>query len=236
MAYDRTELRLLTNRMVAEGMNIWQLDSIDTLAVIIASGYISNAKKLLGQDGVGMNVGDKVIVRRYDSLVTKANLASVTDHYVTAVADAGATLSEAGASLRPVIEDALAVTLTAQQSGALIVLDKLDGVVVTLPAPQVGLFFDFVVDTASTSVGQKVITDAVTTFIKGTVLQMTAADAANVLDTANGSTHRAVTMNGTTTGGVVGSRFRLTCRSATIWEVEGLILASGSVATSFTTS
>jgi hypothetical protein len=137
---------------------------------------------------------------------------------------------------RHVVEDGASVTLTALQSGALCVFDKTDGALFTLPAPAIGLTFDFVVDTASSSVGQKIITDAGTTFIKGTVLQMTLADAANVADTADGTTHRSVNFNGTTTGGVVGTRVRLTCRTATVWEIEGLTLASGSVATSFATS
>lgn len=163
-----------------------------------------------------------------------------TDELAAYQASTGLHVKMTGAQVRSgsraVVEDALAFTLTAAQSGGLVVFDKLDGAVATLPAPVIGLFYDFVVDTASTSVGQKVITSAASIFIKGTVLQMTAADAANVLDTANGTTHVAITMNGTTTGGCVGTRFRLTCRSATIWEVEGLTIASGSVATSFTTS
>lgn len=236
MAYVSTELRLLVPRSNAEGVNIWSLDSTDTLATIVAAGYISNAFKSLAAPGVGMIVGDKVIVRRFASLTAKTAVLSQTEHFVTAVALAGATLSDAGASQRPVVEDAATVNLTNAQSGALIVFDKTDGVLVNLPVPQVGTFFDFVVDTVVSSGSHKVLTDSALTFIKGTVLQMTAADAANVLDTANGTTHRAVTMNGTTTGGVIGTRFRLTARSATIWEIEGLTLASGSVATSFAAS
>lgn len=232
MAFSATQLRLLTDRLVADGMNEWTYDDTADIATVVAAGYITGVGPTKG-----MAVGDKVTYRQFDSLTTKATLISVSVHYVTAIsATTGAVTLTAGGENRPVIEDALAVTLTAGQSGGLVVFDKLDGAVITLPAPEPGLFFDFVVDTASTSVGDKVITNDAAVFIKGTVLQMTAAGAANVLDTANGSTHRAVTMNGTTTGGVVGSRFRLTCRSATIWEVEGLIIASGLVATSFTTS
>jgi len=141
-----------------------------------------------------------------------------------------------GGFAREVQADGLAVTLTDDMSGSLCIFDKLDGATFTLPAPAVGLFFDFVVTTASTSVGDKVITDAGTTFIVGATVQITAADAANVIDVANGTTHIAVLMNGTTTGGVPGTKFRLTCISATQWQVEGLIVASGSVATSFSAS
>jgi len=233
MAFDKTQLKLLTDRFVADGMNVWTYDDTADIATVIASGYVVSPSASANS---GMSVGDKIIYRQFTELVNKSTLVSVSDHYITAISSVGAVTLGAGGALRPTIEDALAVTLTAGQSGGLVVFDKLDGAVITLPAPEPGLFFDFVVDVASTSVGDKVITNDAAVFIKGTVLQMTAADAANVLDTANGTTHRAVTMNGTTTGGAVGTRFRLTCRSATIWEIEGLIIASGSVATSFTTS
>lgn len=134
---------------------------------------------------------------------------------------------------RQVVEDGAAVVLTPAQSGALCIFDKTDGALFTLPVPEIGLYYDFSVDTVRSTNSHKVITDAGTTFIQGTVLQMTLADAANVADAANGSSHISVTMNGTTTGGIAGTRFRLTCRTLTKWEIEGLIIASGSVASSF---
>ena len=139
-------------------------------------------------------------------------------------------------SRRLVIEDVLAVTLTAAQSGALIIFDKVDGATITLPPPIVGLWFDFDVDVASTSVGQKIITDAATTFIKGVLNKVVTATGATTQDTANGTTHLSINMNGTTTGGIAGSRFRLTCRSATVWKVEGYLNSSGTLATSFATT
>lgn len=98
MAYDKTQLRLLVPRTNADGMNAWTLDSVDALSTIEASGYISNALKALATPGVGMIVGDKIIVRRWTDLTSKiaANLLSVTEHIVLAVVAAGATLSSAG--------------------------------------------------------------------------------------------------------------------------------------------
>ena len=142
-----------------------------------------------------------------------------------------------GGSLRSVVEDGAAVVLTQAQSGGLCVFDKTDGALFTLPSPVVGLWYDFVVDTVVSSGSAKVITSAGSIFIKGTVnAYVTGADADLAADAANGSTHVSVTMNGTTTGGIAGTKFRLTCRSATVWEIEGDIIKSGSVATSFATS
>ena len=138
---------------------------------------------------------------------------------------------------RPVIEDGAAVVLTAAQSGALCVFDKTDGALFTLPAPAIGLWYEFQVDTVVSSGSAKVITVAGTTFIKGTVNAfVTGADADLAADAANGSSHVSVTMNGTTTGGIAGTRFTLVCRSATVWEIGGSIIKSGSVATSFAAS
>jgi hypothetical protein len=163
-----------------------------------------------------------------------ATLGAVTMGALTATTG---SFSGAVGLLRTVVEDGASVALTAGQSGALCVFDKTDGALFTLPAPVVGLYYDFVVDTVVSSGSAKVITNAGTVFIQGTVNAfVTGTDADLAADAANGSTHVAVTMNGTTTGGIAGTRFRLTCRTATKWQVEGDIIKSGTVATSFTTS
>lgn len=139
---------------------------------------------------------------------------------------------------RVVVDDALTVTLTAAQSGALVRLDKTDGVTVTLPAPAIGLTYDFVATASTASGNYKIITDAGTTFLVGTVRMFdtdTLTDPLSVA-TANGSTHVACTMSGTTTGGLLGTSLRFTCVSATLWAVEGIIHHSGNVATPFATS
>lgn len=240
MSYDKTQLKLLDDRLVADGLQRWTLDTADSLPVATAPNYISNAFKQSGVTGsgagIGMAVGDEVTIRRWSDLTAKtaANFLGVSTHYVSAVVAAGATLTN---SIKPVIEDALALTLTPGQSGSTIVLDKLDGVTITLPVPQIGLEYNFVIDTASTSVGQKIITDALTTFLKGTLVSAVLATPALAADAANGTTHVSINMNGTTTGGAPGSWFKLICRSATIWEIAaGFMVKSGSVATTFATS
>jgi hypothetical protein len=69
--------------------NFWVLDTVDAVVTAIASGYIS--------DGYlrGMQLGDFVLIRKYDSLVTKAN-PTISLHTVTAVTSAeNTTLSAA---------------------------------------------------------------------------------------------------------------------------------------------
>lgn len=139
---------------------------------------------------------------------------------------------------RVVVDDAATLTLTAAQSGALVRFDKVDGAVITLPAPAIGLVYDFVATASVTSNSYKVITNAGTTFLVGTIRLFdtdTLTDPLAVA-TANGSTHVAATMNGTTTGGLLGTSLRFTCIAATLWAVEGIVHASGNVATPFATS
>lgn len=139
---------------------------------------------------------------------------------------------------RKFVDDALTLTLTAAQSGALVRLDKTDGVTVTLPAPAIGLTYDFYATATTASGNYKIITDAGTTFLVGTVAMFdtdTLTDPLSVA-TANGTTHIACTMNGSTTGGLLGTRIRVTCVSSTLWAIEGFIHHSGAVATPFATS
>lgn len=127
-------------------------------------------------------------------------------------------------------------TLTAQQSNAICLFDSAAGVIYTLPAPVVGMTFEFATTVTITSGAAKVITDATTTFLLGAVSLVN--DAATTAESflANGTTHRAVSSNGTTTGGVAGDRYRVTCISATVWLLEGVIINSGTAATPIATS
>jgi hypothetical protein len=128
-------------------------------------------------------------------------------------------------------------TLLAEENGALLILDKVDGIVFTLPAPVVGMFFDFVVKASVTSNSYKIITNTGTVLLEGQILSNdTDTAGAAVFFAANGTTHIAITMAGSTTGGLKGTKLRLTCISATQWMVEGVVNGSGTVATPFATS
>lgn len=128
-------------------------------------------------------------------------------------------------------------TLNANESGSLCTFERAAGVVYTLPTAKVGTYFDFVILTTITSNSAKVITAAGTELLIGSLTSVD-TDTSNALVgfTGNGSTHVAITQNGTTTGGILGTKFRVTCLSSTRWIVEGNILGSGAVATPFATS
>jgi len=130
-------------------------------------------------------------------------------------------------------------TLTAAESGTTVYLDKADGVVITLPAYSIGLTYDFVVVTSVTSNAYKLSTATQgTTFFDGTYnsLDIDGTGVVGVIFTGDGSTHDNFSMNGTTTGGLVGAVLNVTCTAANKWTVSGFNRASGTVATSFVTS
>ena len=140
---------------------------------------------------------------------------------------------------QPVINDSGATrSLNETESGSLVLFNRAAGIVYTLPtAPKIGTFYDFVVTTTITSNAAKVITGAGTELLIGGYTNVD-TDTSNAVAafTGNGSTHVAVSMNGTTTGGILGTKLRFTCLSSTRWMVEGIVQGSGVVATAFATS
>lgn len=127
-------------------------------------------------------------------------------------------------------------TLAPEESNALCLFDSAAGVVYTLPAPVVGMQFEFLTSVTITSNSAKVITDAATTFLLGGAALLNNAAATGEAFSANGSTHRSVNGNGTTTGGIIGDRIRVTAVSSTVWAVDAVMVQSGTAATPFATS
>lgn len=154
----------------------------------------------------------------------------------------GTTTLSGGITQKPAVVSGsgATVTLTAAQSGSTVLMDRAAGIVFTLPAPAVGLYYDFIVTASVTTNSYKVITDAGTTLLQGTLVGVD-TDTSNTVAayTGNGSTHIAVTQaaaSSNATGGLAGSWLRFVCVSATLWNVVGTIQGAGTVATPFATS
>jgi hypothetical protein len=128
-------------------------------------------------------------------------------------------------------------TLLAEESGALCLFDVASGVVYTLPTPVEGMQFEFLVTVAVTSNAHKVITSAATEFLIGKVLMgdVTVAQSGDVF-TADGTTIRALSAAGSTTGGLLGERYKLVAISSTQWAIDGVCHGAGTLATPFATS
>lgn len=137
-----------------------------------------------------------------------------------------------------------ATTLTTAQSGSICLWNTAAGYTFTLPAitaDTVGTWFDFLVTTTVTSSNHKLITDAATTFLKGSLF-MAVEDTTPGANPGpkdflfNGTTHVACTMNGSTTGGLFGTHIRVVAISTTQWAIVGYVKGSGTIATPAATS
>lgn len=143
----------------------------------------------------------------------------------------------AAGQMRQVIDGVGATrTLAPEESGALCLFDSAAGVVYTLPAPVVGMQFEFLTKVTITSNSAKVLTDSASTFMVGAAALLNNAAASGEAFSANGTTHRSVNGNGTTTGGIIGDRIRVTAISSTLWAVDAVMVQSGTAATPFATS
>lgn len=167
-----------------------------------------------------------------------AAIGSGTDESLT-ISPKGAGTVKVNGNLRPVVSGSGAtVTLTKDQSGSVVLFDRAAGIVFTLPANTPGMFFDFYVTTTITSNAAKVITATGTELLVGTIFNTDtdSSDAVASWKSLVAAGNVAVSMNGSTTGGIKGDWLRFTCLNSTTWNVSGFTLGTGTVATPFATS
>lgn len=180
-----------------------------------------------------------VQVVRMDGLNTNKNVnigvASGGSSATLSVGVGGINTTGALNALEPVTSLTGAKTLTAAQSGGTFLLNAAAGFTVTLPTtPIIGLTYTFIVTTSVTSSTLKIITGSGTQLLQGVITSATTT--ASVFESVIGTSNISVAMNGSTTGGLVGSQFTFTCLSATLWQVYGTNFTSGTTATPFATS
>lgn len=119
------------------------------------------------------------------------------------------------------------VTIGAAQSGQTFLFDRAAGIIYTLPPPVPGMTFDFINTVTITSNAAVVITAAGTQFVQGVVHTAISGGATGSDWQCNGTSHVKVTSNGTTSGGILGGRLHFTAVSSTLWQVDGLLVGSG---------
>lgn len=137
---------------------------------------------------------------------------------------------------RQIISASTTRTLLAKESGALVLFSQAAATTFTLPTPVEGMEFEFLTTILATG-NHKVITATIASeFLLGAVTSGDLSGPNTDVFQANGTTHVALTQSGTTTGGLVGSSFRVTAISATQWAVKGSIVGTATVADPFATS
>ena len=128
-------------------------------------------------------------------------------------------------------------TLTTAQNNEIVLLDTVLGSVVTLPAATgSGVKYKFVVSVLATSPNHVVKVGNTTDVMQGCIrLGGAAALAANANPAfASAATNDTITLNRTTTGGVIiGEWFECQDVASGIWQVDGQLTATGTPATPF---
>lgn len=124
--------------------------------------------------------------------------------------------------------------LDTSDSGSTVFLDRLSGCIVVLPKAQQGLNFEFFVVSSVTTNDYTIVAEDAT--FTGSLINVD-TDTDNAVDAflANGSTHVAINMNGSTSGGLEGTTIKVVCISNNKWLVSGFNLGSGIVETPFIT-
>jgi hypothetical protein len=136
-----------------------------------------------------------------------------------------------------IIADAVATrTLLPKEAGSLCLFDTAAGCIYTLPTPAIGMTFRFGTSITRTSNAHKVITNLSTEFLTGGLALMNSAAATGEFFAADGTTIRACSSNGTTTGGIIGDAYEVIAISTTVWFVRGVLNQTGTAATPFATS
>jgi hypothetical protein len=192
-------------------------------------------REVVRQDGLNTNKNVNVGIAAGGSTATlsvgSGGINTTGSLTVNGITNTGANSGQ----LKNVVTVTGTTQLTQAQSGSLIVLNAAAGFTTTLPVtPVVGTSYNFVVATSVTSSTLKIITGSGTQLLQGVITSATTT--ASVFESVIGSSNISVAMNGTTTGGLVGSQFEFTCLSATLWQVFGTNFTSGTTATPFATS
>jgi len=140
---------------------------------------------------------------------------------------------------RPVVtvDTAATYAVTAAESGTTFVLAKATGTTFTLPTASVGLTYKFFVSVSAAGGSDIIITDGTDNF-EGIILNVdkdqayTSTEALQAICKADG-TPTTITLNGGTTGGLIGSCIEVTAINADRWMVSGILHGDSNVATCF---
>jgi hypothetical protein len=127
------------------------------------------------------------------------------------------------------------LTINSTQSGSAFLLDAAAGSTITLPTDSPGLKFTFYVVTTVTSNSYKVIIGSASSYFQG-YLNVPVSGGTAKYFFGDGSSLLSINLNGSTTGGLLGGDFTVTCIKAGLWQCTGNVEGSGTVATPFATS
>lgn len=161
-------------------------------------------------------------------------------HFSGPVFSAGGFVTGTDTALAAVTAATLTIpssTTTEDYNGRTFPLSNAAGITVTLPAATgTNAVYNFLVSTSVTSNSYKIQTASASDYMVGHA-SVSGANAANsvVVSTVGSTTTGSdtITMNGSTTGGLIGSFVQVQDIATNIWLVSGSLIGSGAAATPF---
>lgn len=124
-------------------------------------------------------------------------------------------------------------TLMTNESGGIFLWDAASGVDYTLPPPVAGMQFTFVASVSVTSNAHAISTDSAATFIGGAIQQVIDTSGTSEGQVGDPTSDVTISMNGSTTGGLLGTHITVTALSSTVWHATGLVVGSGTLSTPY---
>lgn len=204
-----------------DGKVFFYINTADTLATILASGYFNSVSN-------DLDANYTVYVRGSDG-----------DALVKLVRDSTGLILTAESTVLPVAGGAALSLTTALHNNKTILFDTAAGTVLTLPASTGnGAKFRCVVSVLATS-NSHILQCVGTDMMQGAcgIIDTDTADATIQFAALVGDTFDTITMNRTTTGlAAPGDWVEVEDVVAGVWAVRGLIRASGAVATPFSSA
>ena len=203
--------------------------------VAVSSG---DNNTIIGHDAGGIQGGSNNIIIGKD-----ATASAVSDSNTTVIGTTTTTSALVHGLKQPVTSANASVAANVATPNTIYVFGDADGATVTLPdsgsGTELGKTYEFVTTVTATSNAHKIVcTDTTNERIMGsvTMVDTDSSDAVRVFSSQYSAENSAISMNGSTTGGVAGTKIKITNVATDIWIAEAVILHTGDVATPFATS
>jgi hypothetical protein len=220
------------------------MDAITTGDDNVAVGRtaLSSLNTGISNVAIGSGAGDALTTGSNNIIIGYTAAASAVDVSNTTVIGTGTTTNAIVHGLRKSV-NTTATNVAAPRINNIYNFSDADGATVTLPdsggGDYIGASFEFVCSIAATSNSHKIVcTDTTNELILGalTMVDTDTSDAVVGMAAEVDDSFSAVSFNGTTTGGRIGTKIKITNIAADKWFVEGTVLHSGGASTPFATS
>lgn len=226
---------LLQREVGSPGSGAWEtLRTYDTANATVAEKYETEKHNEKLQLIVTIDTSGTATATLADNTIESHDEVTIRDPEGNALAsfDEGGVAFLAGIKGGAPVTITAATTLTvAEHKGRTIVFNDADGATVTLPtATGSGVKFRFFVGVTVTSNADVIQVAGAADVIQGAIIVVTDTSGITVPTAATSDT---ITMNGTTTGGILGSWLELEDVASGVWSVRGALVSSGAEATPF---